>query len=86
VPFVILDCDAPVEILRERILARRRQADNVSDADLEVLDAQLQAREPLTADERLFAITVGPEQPLSADALTQRVGRDAHLSTSVRSR
>ncbi|MGB5466458.1 MAG: AAA family ATPase, partial [Sedimenticolaceae bacterium] len=73
VPFVILDCDAPVGILRERILARKRQADNVSDADLEVLDAQLQTREPLTADERRYAITVGAEQPFSAEALIQRV-------------
>jgi hypothetical protein len=78
VPFVILDCDAPVEILRERILARRRRADNVSDADLEVLNAQLQTREPLSTDERRYAITIGPGQPLSADALLERLGRVRH--------
>ena len=51
VPFVIIDCDAPVNELRDRIMARRKRSDNVSDADLSVLDAQLESRESLSDGE-----------------------------------
>ncbi len=39
-PAVVLHCDAPVAILRERLRARARQADDPSDADLAVLEHQ----------------------------------------------
>lgn len=64
VPFVILDVDAPVEVLQARILRRRTRTDNVSDADLGVLQAQLSAREPLDDAESEKALTVTPDQPL----------------------
>lgn len=74
VPFAIIDCDAPVEALRERILRRRDQADNVSDAGLQVLDAQLAAREPLSDDERAVAFPSGGPDELDVAALAARVG------------
>ncbi|RYF16534.1 MAG: hypothetical protein EOO30_10560 [Comamonadaceae bacterium] len=52
VPFKILDCDAPPEVLRARLAQRRGDA---SEADAEVLAALAAAAEPLDADERAAA-------------------------------
>jgi aminoglycoside phosphotransferase family enzyme/predicted kinase len=49
VPFAILDCDAPLDVLRRRLAARSGDA---SEADLQVLDLLRAAREPLQEDER----------------------------------
>ncbi|WP_374669401.1 AAA family ATPase [Ramlibacter sp.] len=49
VPFAILDCAAPMAVLRDRIAARRGDA---SEANLEVLERLATVAEPLTADER----------------------------------
>jgi len=74
VPFVILDFDAPPEVLRERIVGRKDEAGNVSDADLAVLDMQLRAREPLSEVERAQCIAIRPERPLAVDELCRRLG------------
>jgi aminoglycoside phosphotransferase family enzyme/predicted kinase len=69
VPFVIIDCDAAPEVLRQRILDRRSESDNVSDADLAVLAMQLEGREPLDPDEAARCIPVRPDRPLAVDRL-----------------
>ena len=69
VPFVIIDCDAAPEVLRQRILGRRSRSDNVSDADLAVLAMQLEGREPLDPDEAAQCIAVRPDRPLAVDRL-----------------
>ncbi|MFN3495385.1 MAG: AAA family ATPase, partial [Hydrogenophaga sp.] len=51
-PFHILACEAPVEVLRERITARQAGGRDASEATLDVLEQQLGWLEPLTADER----------------------------------
>jgi hypothetical protein len=52
VPFHILRCDAPVEELRRRVLARERQGRDASEAGPEVLEAQLASAElPVPASE-----------------------------------
>ncbi len=53
VVFGIVDCDAPVDVLRERIAARRGDA---SEATSAVLDWQLETQEPLTTAEREMVI------------------------------
>jgi predicted kinase len=75
VPFVILDCEAPEAVLRERIRERMKRDDNVSDADLDILDAQLKAREPLTPDEVAMSIPVRPDRPLELNHLLKRIVR-----------
>ena len=52
---VIVDCDAPQAELRRRIAAR---AGDASEANLEVLERQLESREPLGAAERELAAVV----------------------------
>jgi predicted kinase len=48
VPFAIVDCDAPLETLRERL---RERTGDASEADARVLDLLAAAREPLADDE-----------------------------------
>ncbi|MGA7802953.1 MAG: AAA family ATPase [Gammaproteobacteria bacterium] len=55
VPFAIVDCQAPEQVLRQRLASRTGDA---SEADLAVLERQLQDHQPLTADEQKFALTV----------------------------
>lgn len=73
VPFVIIDCGAPAEVLRKRILDRKHQAGNVSDADFAVLDRQLAIREPLGVDEKVVSAVVRPGSGLDVQGLLQLV-------------
>ena len=53
VPLCIIDCDAPLQVLRERILARRGDA---SEANLAVLDHLRLSAEPLAPAELRLVI------------------------------
>jgi uncharacterized protein len=55
VPFAILACEAPIHVLRERLLARRGDA---SEADVKVLEQLLEVAEPLSESERTLASAV----------------------------
>lgn len=52
VPFAILDCQATDEVLRQRIQARQRATDDASEADVAVLQHQIETQEPLDEDEQ----------------------------------
>lgn len=64
VPCQILAFDAPVEVLRERVLRRAQKENQVSEATLEVLEAQLAHREPLDAAEQALAVPINTTQPI----------------------
>ncbi|MFO1422579.1 MAG: AAA family ATPase [Candidatus Competibacteraceae bacterium] len=51
VPFILLDCVADPDTLRARVAARRARGDDAAEADVEVLERQLQYDEPPGADE-----------------------------------
>jgi predicted kinase len=51
VPFAIMHCQADREVQRERVARRSARGDDASEADLAVLEMQLQALESLGADE-----------------------------------
>jgi aminoglycoside phosphotransferase family enzyme/predicted kinase len=74
VPFLILDCDAPVDVLEQRVTARTAAGVDVSEADVRVLHKQLAQRQPLSEQERAIALAVRPDQPLDEDALLERLG------------
>ncbi len=57
VPLFVVQCEAPLSLLRQRISARLAAAQDPSEADIPVLERQLELREPITADERLAVIT-----------------------------
>lgn len=72
-PLVIVDCDAPVDVLKHRVTERTMQEDNVSDATHAVLVHQLATREPLESDEGDIVLEVGPAKPLDWEALVAGV-------------
>lgn len=63
----ILALDAPVEVLRERILCRRAENKDASEADVQVLERQRLALEPLAPEERARALFIDTSraQPLA---------------------
>ncbi len=60
VEFRILDFRVPIATLRERIVQRARAGNDASEADLAVLQRQLDTEEPLDADEQAECIGLGP--------------------------
>jgi uncharacterized protein len=56
-PFAIVDFAAPADTLRARVERRRLAARDASEADVHVLEHQLQTAEALTASERARAVT-----------------------------
>ena len=74
VPSVILHCQVPGPELRQRVGRRAAAGGDPSEADLEVLEAQLRNVEPLSSDERALALTVRPDDQLELDDLVRRFG------------
>jgi len=70
VGYVILEVTAADEVLRQRILARKN---DVSDADLDVLNYQLENWQPLTADESEHAIEVNTEQAIDLSSIISQL-------------
>jgi aminoglycoside phosphotransferase family enzyme/predicted kinase len=58
VPFLIIDCHSPAEVLRARLRSRNQQGADASDAGLAVFEQQLNSTEPMSAMEyqRVLAI------------------------------
>lgn len=69
VPTIILDCQAPPDVLAERVSRQRP----VTDAGPDVLAAQIQTHEPLTEAERAYTLAVDTTQPLTG--LTETIRR-----------
>jgi len=78
VPFVILDFDAPDKVLRERVAQRHAAGSDASEADVSVLERQMEFREALVPEERVAAVSVdtrGPDQTPAWRAVMRRLGR-----------
>jgi aminoglycoside phosphotransferase family enzyme/predicted kinase len=60
VPFSIVHCEAPLPVLRERLLARRGDA---SEANVTVLEHVREAVEPLSEEELSFVRPLAPDKP-----------------------
>lgn len=73
-PFVILECDAPAEVLEARVRERLAAGGDASEADLQVQAMQQAGREPLAGSEREQAVTVSPDHPLDINELDDRLG------------
>jgi aminoglycoside phosphotransferase family enzyme/predicted kinase len=61
VPYTIVEATAPIEVLRKRIIERKN---DVSDADLSVLNNQIKHWKPLNEDELGDAVTVDTNKAL----------------------
>lgn len=74
--FRIVACEAPPEVLRERVGAREREAKDASEATLAVLERQLATREPLAPEELRQTIECDTSRPEgSPSAATKIAGR-----------
>ena len=56
-PFVIIDCIAPIRVMLERIGSRAVRGDDASEADRDVLVHQMDTADPLGGDERPAVVT-----------------------------
>ncbi|EHQ53139.1 hypothetical protein ECTPHS_10641 [Ectothiorhodospira sp. PHS-1] len=65
VPFRVLDYQADPDCLRERITRRMTAGDDASDADLEVLEMQLQHHDPLGPDEPVITLRADHPPPVN---------------------
>jgi aminoglycoside phosphotransferase family enzyme/predicted kinase len=74
VPFLILDCDAPVSVLQQRIAARRQTAADASEATPAVLDQQLRTAESLTEGEAGDVLSIDTTEVCIGE-LVERVRR-----------
>ena len=78
VPCVIMACEAPVAVLRDRVARRLAQAADPSEADVNVLEGQLRTRQKLAADERAQAVIVDTSReidwPAWLEAIDARCG------------
>ncbi|MCP3868874.1 MAG: AAA family ATPase [Gammaproteobacteria bacterium] len=79
IPFLILEFQAPVNVMRKRIRHRFRQGQDASDADLQVLEAQIGACQPLTAAEQTRAIRFTPGHTPEVGAVLKKL--DTELAT-----
>ena len=70
VPYVILEVTAPAEILRQRITRRKN---DVSDADLAVLEHQLEHWKALDKEEVKSEIHVDTTRPLDTGILIDKI-------------
>lgn len=82
VRFVIASVQASPDTLRERIRQRQRTADDASEADVAVLEKLTVTHDPLTAEEKLYAVEfLNEEAGVAAcsegwNSLQESLGRD----------
>lgn len=75
VPFRILHCDADAGVLEQRVARRQAEAQDVSEAGLDVLHHQQASAEPLSATEHAEALTIATDRPLDWSALLAEIAR-----------
>ena len=73
VPFLVLDFDTPLPLMRERVERRERAGRDPSEAGVAVLEMQLGANEPFTEAEEGVVLGITPNRPLTAERLNQRL-------------
>ncbi|MDT8399200.1 MAG: AAA family ATPase [Pseudomonadales bacterium] len=69
VPFVILDCHASAQTIRERLQHRQEAETSVSEAGLEIMQHQLQKAEPLTRQEKNVVVHINTEEEVDVKDL-----------------
>jgi predicted kinase len=74
----MLACEAPTEVLRERVRRRAEEGADPSEAGIEVLEAQLASCESLTPDELALTIPVDTTQASCLEDVIQRLAVACH--------
>jgi uncharacterized protein len=73
VPFLILDCAAPDEVIASWLEQRRAAGSDPSDASMDVVHAQQASREPLSEAELIHSKRVDTHESASLDSLITRI-------------
>lgn len=81
VPFLILDCRAPVATLKSRIESRASQGRDPSEADLAVLERQLATHDELTEEEQRNTLVIETSGAVSVDELVKKIGLSTDKSS-----
>lgn len=77
VTFIIIEVTASFDVLRQRIIAREN---DVSDADISVLEHQISEWEPLDDNESMSAISVNTENPFDIKSLLSGINKKTNLN------
>ncbi len=78
VPLAILHFEANHQLLKQRIETRQQRNQDASEATVEVLQQQIKTAQPLSANEKKFAIAVDASGDLPTELLTQLNLRPEH--------
>ncbi|SCZ55733.1 bifunctional aminoglycoside phosphotransferase/ATP-binding protein [Thiohalomonas denitrificans] len=78
VPFLILQCEAPESVLRERVASRQADGSDASEADIAVLIQQLSHVQRPAPDEPV--ITIDTSRPLFTNRLIEQIEKELDTS------
>lgn len=78
IPFLIVECEAPLSVIEKNITLRVSKGGDFSDATLDVVENQLKTREPLDASERANAYLVETQYQENIDQLISYIDRYLH--------
>lgn len=70
---VVLVCDTPAEVLRERVVGREQSGHDASEAGLAVLNSQLERYRPLTQQEDARAVRLDTRVDWSGEAVAKLI-------------
>ena len=73
VPCIILDFTAPRELLEKWLIQRAEKGNDVSDADISVLNQQISNQDPLTKFEKSISINIDTSQTIDIQALAIQI-------------
>ncbi|MOA25152.1 hypothetical protein D3C78_1458610 [compost metagenome] len=72
-PFLILDIEAPENVLAGWLAQRQAEGSDPSDATLDVIHSQQASREPLSAEEQAHSRRVDTPDAASLDGLVESI-------------
>lgn len=73
VPYFILDYNASVATLRERVKQRSQIGEDMSDATLGILEHQLENHEPLLAEEKPYTISIDTDKTINVNEIVSHI-------------
>ena len=81
IPFHILACYAEQKVIKERLRLRQYETNQVSDANIKVMESQLKKTHRLELNEKKYEIPIDTEQPLDCPAIIQQLASSPNQQT-----
>ncbi|WP_455206865.1 bifunctional aminoglycoside phosphotransferase/ATP-binding protein [Kaarinaea lacus] len=81
--FIILDCRADKETLRQRIISRAQESTAISEATLEVLEHQIETAQPFSNDELPYLAAVNTDQSIDFEKLAHQITHQSPQTVDV---